>query len=295
VQEVLINVVETIAHCKSNSHRGAVLAVDMAKAFDSLDHEFIAAVYRFFGLGDNIIKWLRLLGNSRMASVMMDRGQSTPTFPIETGSAQGDNPSPNIFNFCEQILIFKLDLVHRIVRIPRPEANFFPQNFQVYSAESNRETDINESLADDNTVLTIIDKESLITIKNILTDFAQFSGLHCNFEKTSILPIFQPTEDERQWIEEAGFTVTNSIKLLGVEITVDPDSLSSNFNNIIGKIENLINFWSRFRLSLPGRIAISKTFLVSQINYIGCIFTPTDDQLDHIQRIYKKKFKHLRQ
>jgi hypothetical protein len=38
VQEVLINVVETIAHCKSNNLRGAVLAVDMAKAFDSLDH-----------------------------------------------------------------------------------------------------------------------------------------------------------------------------------------------------------------------------------------------------------------
>jgi hypothetical protein len=97
VQEVLINVVETIAHCKSNNLRGAVLAVDMAKAFDSLNHDFIAAVYRFFGLGDNIIKWLQLLGNSRLASIMLNRGKSTPTFAIETGSAQGDNPSPNIF------------------------------------------------------------------------------------------------------------------------------------------------------------------------------------------------------
>jgi hypothetical protein len=34
----------------------------MAKAFDSLDHEFIRAVYRFFGLGEQIINWLNLLG-----------------------------------------------------------------------------------------------------------------------------------------------------------------------------------------------------------------------------------------
>jgi hypothetical protein len=179
------------------------------------------------------------------------------------------------------------------VRIPRPQANFFQQNFQVYSAESNRETDTNESLADDNTVLTIIDRNSLLTIKNILTDFAHFSGLNCNFDKTSILPVFQPNEDELLWIGEAGFTVSNTLKLLVVEITSDPGSLSSNFNTIIGKIESLINFWSRFRLSLPGRIAISKTFLVSQINYIGCIFAPTAGQLDHMQRIINNFIKKI--
>jgi hypothetical protein len=62
VQEVLINVCETVAHCKSNGIQGSILAVDMAKAFDSLDHEFIRAVYRFFGLGEQIINWLNLLG-----------------------------------------------------------------------------------------------------------------------------------------------------------------------------------------------------------------------------------------
>jgi hypothetical protein len=55
-QEVLINVCETISHCRKNSIRGAVLAVDMAKAFDTLDHGFIQQVYKFFGLGKNIIK-----------------------------------------------------------------------------------------------------------------------------------------------------------------------------------------------------------------------------------------------
>jgi hypothetical protein len=42
-------VVETIAHCKQNNLRGSVLAVDMAKAFDSLNHMFVKSVYKFLG------------------------------------------------------------------------------------------------------------------------------------------------------------------------------------------------------------------------------------------------------
>jgi hypothetical protein len=222
VQEVLINVCETIAHCKTNNIRGSVLAVDMAKAFDSLDHKFINAVYKFFGLGSNMIKWLTLLGNKRTACIKMSNGSNSKSFDIETGSAQGDNPSPNIFNFWEQILIFKLELDDNISRIPRPPPIRLIEGGGVYSAECNRETDVNESLADDNTVLSIITKNSLITIKNILNAFAGISGLQCNFDKTALLPIFPLTDVEQEWITEAGFTISTSIKLLGADITAEP-------------------------------------------------------------------------
>ena len=39
--EVLINVWETISHFKQNNINGAVVAVDMAKAFDTLSHNFL--------------------------------------------------------------------------------------------------------------------------------------------------------------------------------------------------------------------------------------------------------------
>jgi hypothetical protein len=55
VQEVLINVCDTIAYCRDRGIRGSVLAIDMAKAFDTLDHSFIREVYKFFGLGNNIL------------------------------------------------------------------------------------------------------------------------------------------------------------------------------------------------------------------------------------------------
>jgi hypothetical protein len=156
VQEVLINVCETIAHCKAGGNRGAVVALDMLKAFDTLNHNFIKAVFKFFNLGNYLTNWLNILGNKRQASIILEDGHFSKTINLGTDRAQGDNLSPFIFNFCEQILIFKLELDNRILQIPRPIPAQLNLGVGVYIAESNRETGKNESLADDNTVLTLI-------------------------------------------------------------------------------------------------------------------------------------------
>ena len=42
-----------------------------------------------------------------------------------------------------------------------------------------------------------------------------------------------------------------------------------NFDNVVGRIKSQIQLWSKFRLSLPRRITIAKTFLLSQIGYFS--------------------------
>ena len=64
-QEVLINFWETISHCKQNNINGAVVAVDMAKAFDTLSHNFLDKVLKFFGFGPTFRDWLSLIGKNR--------------------------------------------------------------------------------------------------------------------------------------------------------------------------------------------------------------------------------------
>ncbi len=59
--------------------------------------------------------------------------------------------------------------------------------------------------------------------------------------------------------------------------------MEKNFSSVIEKIENLIGFWERFKLTLPGRIAIIKTVLVPQLNYLGCVLTPADRDIQRIQ------------
>jgi hypothetical protein len=207
----------------------------MAKAFDSLDHNYMFSVLKFFGFGEQIIKWLSLIGHKRRTSIIMDNGINSSFFDLETGSAQGDNPSPNLFNFCEQILIFKIELDNRIIHIKRPEPIRIFQDGGVYSAENNRDTDVYKSLADDNTILSVINRQSLLSVKEILTNFSIISGLHCNFDKTTLLPIFPVSEIEKEWIQEAGFTISPTIKLLGADITADFRDIVNNFSKFAKK------------------------------------------------------------
>jgi hypothetical protein len=188
-QEVLINVWEQIQNCKVNNIKGAIVAIDMAKAFDTLSHDFLGKVYDFFNFGENIKKWLSLLGNQREACILLDNGNKTNSFSLGCGRPQGDNISPNTFNFAEQILIFRIELDRNIKKIPRainqplvlPVHDFF-------SKESNRETDKNESLADDNTTITLLEETSLLSVRNILNDFGKISGLKCNFDHPATKP-----------------------------------------------------------------------------------------------------------
>ena len=49
-QEVLISVIETIEKCKNRKVKGAMLCLDIQKAFDSLSHSYLQKVFSFLTL-----------------------------------------------------------------------------------------------------------------------------------------------------------------------------------------------------------------------------------------------------
>ena len=259
--------------------------MDMAKAFDTLSNSFLGEVLKFFNFGENFRRWLSLIGNNRTACVLLDNGNCSRNFCLERGRPQGDNISPITFNLCIQILIFKLELDNDILSIPRAPngAPGLINSPDVFRYESNRETGRNEGLADDNTTITILDIRCLSRIKTCLSDFSAISGLCCNFEKSVLVPINQPTQAELHSLQELGFTVSDSFKLLGLTINSSLNNNGEIYEEILNKIRSLILFWERFRLSLPGRLTIMKTYLISQLNYIGSFLPAPDGILQAIQ------------
>jgi hypothetical protein len=187
-QEVLINVCESFAYCNKNKLNGALLAVDMAKAFDSLSHKYLNEVFKFCCFGPNIINWINVFSNNRKACIIKDNGDHMRFFTLEHGRPQGDNLSPNSFNFGEQILIFKIELSDKIEPIPRNVLEINIPN-DPFPYEGNREMSKNESLADDNTTLMLATSSGLQEFKIILENFCTMSGLECNYEKTHLMPI----------------------------------------------------------------------------------------------------------
>jgi P2-related tail formation protein len=127
-------------------------------------------------------------------------------------------------------------------------------------------------------------RDGILAIKEILTSFATISGLKCNVEKSKIL-IIGSDLPILEYVLNSGFAVTNTLKILGFDITADKNDLYKNYDKVIDKMRNIVRFWERFRLSLPGRINVAKSLLLSQISYYGSIIPVRNETVSELQSI----------
>jgi len=291
LQEVLINVIENIAHCKNENIPGAILSIDQSKAFDKIDHNFMTLCYEFFGFGNEFISMLDTVGTNRRACLIWDGGDLSEFFSLDTGRPQGEVLSPDQYNIGQQIALFKIELTpelipvfqnflgpERLLEIPnnRLECN---KNF---INESAKETNKCECFADDNNVIIKRSVAGIDKTFEILDDFGILSGLYCNKLKSFLIPI-GCLEDTENFVSPV--PVEEKFKILGMTIDNKLEKLQANFDMVSEKMIRTVNFWKRFRLTLAGRVAIMKTFLLSQVCHIGCFLLPSPDRLDKMQEI----------
>jgi exonuclease III len=291
IQEVIINCIETMEYCKNHKIKGVLASIDQTKAFDSVSHSYMLKVYSFFGFGERIVNWLTSIGTGRTACILLGDGSLSSEFNLGKGHAQGDSPSPLLYNLAAQIQIFKLELdpsIDRINRFAPPALQIQDLPQQLNKCEGQGQTNTNESFADDSSNLFIFNLQSLNSLKIILTDFKKLSGLSSNLEKSFIMRIGELTGVVPQEVLDLGFSFTNKIKLLGFTLQNYGDIIATNFEEITTKITNLIRFWERFFLSLPGRITIYKTLLIPQINYVATIFMPDIQTINNLQMILQR-------
>jgi hypothetical protein len=205
-----------------------------------------------------------------------------------------------LYNIGEQILLFRLEYDKRIIGVyvsflvPRQvvdRAEAYPLQVKAEEAGLRVESELRHTnrripaFADDANGAFRRDAENLARIKKVLEDFGLISGLETNVDKTTLMSIGNLDEPISQEVKDLGFEIVTEIKCLGLKINNRADNLSAHFDGTISKIRQLIGLWSRYNLSLGGKIAIAKTMLISQIGYIGCIIQPTTEQLNTLQTL----------
>ena len=89
-------IVDVLKVCDMQKLSSYLLTVDFEKAFDSLNHKFLIAVLKKYGLGDDFIDWILTLFSSQ-ESCVINGGHSTKYFPLERGARQGDPISAYLF------------------------------------------------------------------------------------------------------------------------------------------------------------------------------------------------------
>jgi len=243
------------------------------------------SVLDFFGFGREIRKMIALVGCNRTANIIGDTGTCSKSFQLERGRPQGDTLSPITFNFAMQILIIKLEQSNEIrpVVLDTYKRNKEPVQLEQCVARGGDDGKM-ECFADDANIFAEADVGTLTFIKKTLSDFGILSGLKCNIDKTCVMGIGTDAAFETD-AAASGFRTVSAVTILGVEIKKDLSNTDEIFQKIKQKILGLVGFWERFKLTLPGRIMVAKTFLISQLNYVGCFLKPDEKTLNSMQEI----------
>ena len=102
---------------------GMLVTVDIKKAFDSVNRQFLTLTLKGYGFGKTFIKWIKILLNNQESCIINGR-IPTKYFKSHKGTCQGDPISSYLF-----ILVF--EIVFNLIKQNKDihELTFFDHTF----------------------------------------------------------------------------------------------------------------------------------------------------------------------
>jgi exonuclease III len=252
-------------YCKNHNIDACLTSLDAKKAFDSVDHNYIDKVLSKYGFGNKFRKYFKIIYTDLKSKVMVN-GYLTEEFNIERGVKQGDALSCAIFILCIDPLIRNMNRNEKIKMIdisPNKSGNKIKHKASGY--------------ADDISVVTLNDRESIEEIFNEYQRLTKHSGLELNAEKTEILQLNNDRVNKYE-VKYGGkinmIKCVDRIKICGINFCKDlNEEYKMNVTDKIIKFEYKLKPWLHRYLTFEGKVLIIKTFGLSQLIYnMQCVF-----------------------
>ena len=153
--DLIADVLQTTDMLKLN---GMLITIDIQKAFDSVNHQFLILALKRYGFGKMFIKWVKTLLNNQ-ESCIINGGFPTKYFKLNKGTRQGDPISAYLF-------ILVLEIVFNLIK----------QNKDIHGLTFFDHTFLYTAFADDTTFF-LKDKESVKKVMNVFDNFSIYFGL----------------------------------------------------------------------------------------------------------------------
>lgn len=247
---------DVIDHMNDTNSQGLILALDYARAFDSISKDFVIWSFEKFGFGANFINWVKVI-TANTTSCINNSGWISEEFPADSGIRQGCPFSPMTFVLALELLAIKIRSDQTIQGIHLP---------QVPSLNAELVHIIKLALYADDITMFLRNKQDLQNALNIVNKFSEISQLNINRNKTEAMWIGS-SKNNRTDTEEIKFK--RQLKILGIIFQNDTtaSNINENWTKRLTNIERIISLWSKRNLSISGKLCIIKSFLISQLVY----------------------------
>lgn len=243
---------DVLFESKKQNLPGLLLSIDFEKAFDTVSWSFISDVLDYFNFGNSIKTWVGLFQKGSETCILQN-GFMSDAFNLRRGCRQGDPISPYLFILCAEIL-------GKMVR----------QNSDIKGLTINGTEYKLSQYADDTQLILDGTEKSLKAALNSLKQFYVMSGLKINVDKTRALWIGSSCGSSETLCEELALDWSQEpLKILGV--TFSPlvfNIWDLNVQEILLKVQRILNQWSKRKISLSGRITIIKSLALSKFVHL---------------------------
>uniref|UniRef100_A0A8C7WYP2 Reverse transcriptase domain-containing protein n=1 Tax=Oryzias sinensis TaxID=183150 RepID=A0A8C7WYP2_9TELE len=239
-----------IMHSKKNSKDAAILSLDARQAFDRIEWGFLFNVLPRYGIGENFLKWIRLLYTDPTAEILTNNNISKP-FTLQRSTRQGCPLSPLLFVLAIEPLAMAIRSHNKITGVKICE------------------TEHRIALYADDIILFLTNlKDSIPQLINLIESFGIISGYKINNAKSALMLLDKnertnPTLDSPFAMANEGFTY------LGIKICPDLTHLISlNYDPLVDKVREMLNRWTQMPISMIGRINIIKMVVLPKFLYL---------------------------
>jgi hypothetical protein len=266
-----------VVHYMKTKIRGKVgdvaLKLDISKAYDRIDWDYLRGVMQKMGFCAQWIKWIMMCVETVDYSVLVNNNVAGPITPSR-GLRQGDPLSPYLFIICAEGLS---------ALIRKAEARG-----DIHGIKICRNAPIISHLlfADDCFLFFRASSNEAEAMKNILATYEAASGQAINFQKSEIFCSRNVLGGVRDSIANClgVHAVLGTGKYLGLPSMIGR-SKKAIFSFIKDRVWKKINSWSSKSMSKAGREVLIKSVLQSIPTYFMSIFTIPSSLCDEIEKM----------
>ncbi|KAK4383871.1 Transposon TX1 uncharacterized protein [Sesamum angolense] len=226
------------------------LKVDLRKAYDTVEWDFLLATLQLFGFPPTFNKWIAECVTSPHFSLYLN-GEIHGFFAGARGLRQGDPVSPYLF-------VLVMEVLHLILQQFIEQDGGFAYHWQCKELGL-----LQLSFADDLILLCKAEVRSVELFRRGLDLFASLSGLHTNPQKSHLILSKAANGVRAALLETLGFQEGRlTLRYLGLPLIASRLTLL-DCQPLLQKIDARISGWNGVGLSFAGRVQLIKSVLLA--------------------------------